>query len=163
MYRIPEYNQNDLSIQHRNTGDHKLNTVLTYVFPFVSLYYYTHVNLSYITTFYSIIIHKMFQTNPSFHVKQHTTEKVQFLFFRRFLLELTKFSFCKEDYILGNNSIKFCDFIDFFYFFKSSDVWQLVWQLVYTSLTLIITPSKRYSTIKKFPNFFYFLCLYQQP
>ena len=39
------------------------------------------------------IIHKIFNTN----VKQRTTEKVQFLFFGRFLLLLTKTSFPEED------------------------------------------------------------------
>ena len=36
------------------------------------------------------INHKIFQTNSSFHVKQCTTGKVQFLFFRRFLLVLAR-------------------------------------------------------------------------
>ena len=36
-------------------------------------------------------IHKIFETNSSFHVKQHTTGKVQFLFFSSILLVLTKF------------------------------------------------------------------------
>ena len=43
------------------------------------------------------IIHKIFETNSSFHVKQHTVEKAQFLFLRIFLLVLTKFSFQEED------------------------------------------------------------------
>ena len=43
------------------------------------------------------IIHKIFETNYSFHVKQRATAKVQFLFFGRFLLVLTKFSFWEED------------------------------------------------------------------
>ena len=34
------------------------------------------------------IIRKIFKTNSSFHVKLRTTGKVQFLFFRRFLLVL---------------------------------------------------------------------------
>ena len=38
--------------------------------------------------------------------------KVEFLFFRRFLLVLTKFSFCMEELALGNNSMKFWDFPD---------------------------------------------------
>ena len=41
------------------------------------------------------------------HVKQHNTGKAQFLFFRRFLLVLIKFSFLNEDWALGYNSIKF--------------------------------------------------------
>ena len=39
------------------------------------------------------IINKIFKTNFSSHVKQHTTEKVQFLFFSRFLLMLAGFLF----------------------------------------------------------------------
>ena len=38
------------------------------------------------------IIHKIFETNSSFHVKQRYMGKVQLLFFKRFLLVLTKFS-----------------------------------------------------------------------
>ena len=38
-------------------------------------------------------IHKIFETNSSFQVKWGTTGKVQFLFFRRFLLVLTNFDF----------------------------------------------------------------------
>ena len=53
------------------------------------------------------IIHKVLETNSSFHVKERTTGKVQFLFFRKFLLLLTKFSFWGEDRGLGNNSVKF--------------------------------------------------------
>ena len=36
------------------------------------------------------IIHKVFEINSSFHVKQDTMGRVQFLFFRRFLLVLVK-------------------------------------------------------------------------
>ena len=39
------------------------------------------------------IIHKIFETNSSFHVKKRPTGEVQILFFRRFLLVLTKFPF----------------------------------------------------------------------
>ena len=53
------------------------------------------------------IIHKVLETNSSFHVKERTTGKVQVLFFRKFLLLLTKFSFWEEDRGLGNNSVKF--------------------------------------------------------
>ena len=53
------------------------------------------------------IIHKVLETNSSFHVKERTTGKVQFLFFRKFLLLLTKLSFWEEDRGLGNNSVKF--------------------------------------------------------
>ena len=57
-------------------------------------------------------IHKIFETNSSFHVKQRTTGKVQFLFFSSFLLVSTKFSFWEEYWALGNNSIKFRNFPD---------------------------------------------------
>ena len=40
---------------------------------------------------------EIFETNSSFHVKQCTTGKLQFLFFRSFLLVLTKFSFWGKD------------------------------------------------------------------
>ena len=63
------------------------------------------------------IIHKIFETNSSFHVKRHTTGKVQFLFFRRFLLGLTKCSFLEEGWALDNNSMKFWDFPDITFFF----------------------------------------------
>ena len=43
------------------------------------------------------IIHKTFWTNSSFHKKYRATGKVQFLFFRRFLLVLTKCSFREKD------------------------------------------------------------------
>ena len=81
------------------------------------------------------IIHKIFETNSSFHVKQRTPGKVQFLFFRRFLLVLTKFSFW------GRTKHR-----------------QLVRQLIYTSLLQIITfrftcgERKICSTIKKSQN-----------
>ena len=41
--------------------------------------------------FPNTIIHKIFETNSSFHVKWHTMDEGQFLFFKRFLLALTKF------------------------------------------------------------------------
>ena len=43
------------------------------------------------------IIHKIFETNSSFHVKQRTTGNIRFLFFRKFMLVLTKLSFWEED------------------------------------------------------------------
>ena len=55
----------------------------------------------------STTIHKLFETNPSFHVKQRTTGKVQFLFFSSFLLMLTKFSIWEEGWALGYNAVKF--------------------------------------------------------
>ena len=45
--------------------------------------------------------------NPSFHVKKRSTGKVQFLFSRRLLLVLTKFSIWEGDWALGYYSIKF--------------------------------------------------------
>ena len=45
----------------------------------------------------STVIHKLFETNSSFNAKQSTTGKVQFLFFRSFLLVLEKYSFREED------------------------------------------------------------------
>ena len=50
---------------------------------------------------------KIFEKNSSFHVKQHTTGKVQFLFSRSLLLVLAKFSFWEEEWALGYNSMKF--------------------------------------------------------
>ena len=41
-----------------------------------------------------------FDTNSSYYVKCRITEKVQFLFFRRFVLVLTKFSFLQEGWVL---------------------------------------------------------------
>ena len=45
-------------------------------------------------------------------MKQFPTGRVQFLYFRSFLLVLTKFLFWKEDWALGYNSMKFLDFSD---------------------------------------------------
>ena len=53
----------------------------------------------------STIIHKIFETNSSFHVKQRTTGKVYFLFFKRFLLVSTKFSFWQADWAVGYHSM----------------------------------------------------------
>ena len=39
---------------------------------------------------------KIFETNFSFYVKQGTTGKIQFLFFRNFLLVLKRFSFWEK-------------------------------------------------------------------
>ena len=55
----------------------------------------------------STIIHKIFETKSSFHVKQRTTEKVQFLFFKGFLLVSTKLSFWQENWALGYHSMTF--------------------------------------------------------
>ena len=62
--------------------------------------------------FNATTIHRIFETNSSFHVKQGTTGKVQFLFFSSSLLVLTKFSIWEEDWALGFNSMELCDFPD---------------------------------------------------
>ena len=71
--------------------------------------YLSHRNL-----FVTTIMDKIFEKNSSFLVKQRTMGKVQFLLFWSFLLALTKLSFLKEDWALGYNSMKFCDFPDIF-------------------------------------------------
>ena len=53
------------------------------------------------------IIHKIFETNSSFLVKQCTTGKVKYVFQDFFLVVLTKFEFWEEDWTLGQNSVKF--------------------------------------------------------
>ena len=58
------------------------------------------------------MIHKILETNSSFHVKQCTTGKVKFLFFKTFLLILRKLLFSQEDAALGYYFMKFrlcCD------------------------------------------------------
>ena len=56
------------------------------------------------------IIHNVSETNSSFHVKWHTTGKVYFLFFKNFLLVLTKFLFGQGDWALGYLSMEFRHF-----------------------------------------------------
>ena len=58
------------------------------------------------------IMTKAFETSSSFHVKWGTTGKVQFLFFKGFLLVLIKFSFWGGDWALGYNYMGFCYFPD---------------------------------------------------
>ena len=63
-------------------------------------------------------IHQIFETSSSFHVKQCTTGKVQFLLFRRFLLEPTKFSFLKFwDFPDISVLFSFFFFVNFFFLF----------------------------------------------
>ena len=50
---------------------------------------------------------KIFEKNYSFHVKQHTTGKVQYLVFTNFALVLTKCYFWEEDLALDYNSVQF--------------------------------------------------------
>ena len=63
-------------------------------------------------------MYKIFETNCSFHVKDPTTGKVQFLFFRTFLPISTKSSFWEEDWALGYNSMKFWYFLGISFFPK---------------------------------------------
>ena len=79
------------------------------------------------------IMQKMFVANSSFHVKQRTTRKFQFLFFSSFLLVWIKFLFWEDVWPLGYSSMKFWDFPDFFSFLKFFwVVRQIVRQLGYT-------------------------------
>ena len=55
------------------------------------------VSIDFVNHLKSTIIPKIFEIKSSFHVKRRTTGKVHFLFFRRFLIVLTKFSFREED------------------------------------------------------------------
>ena len=57
--------------------------------------------------------------------------KYLLLLFNSFFLILTKFLFQQEDWALGDQFIRFCDFPDISQFPKSDAVWQLVMQLVY--------------------------------
>ena len=59
----------------------------------------------------------IFETNSSFHVKRRILGKVQFLFFRRFLL--TKFSFEEEDWALAMVLWSFAVFVIFRNFLRS--------------------------------------------
>ena len=59
------------------------------------------------TTFFpDTIIHKLFETNSSFHVKQHPTGKVHILFFKRFLLVLQNPQVQQEYWALAYDSNK---------------------------------------------------------
>ena len=59
------------------------------------------------TTFFpDAIIHKIFETNSSFHVKQHPTGKVHILFFKRFLLVLQNPQVQQEYWALAYDSNK---------------------------------------------------------
>ena len=73
--------------------------VITFIIIHNSIFIRSNTNLS--TT-----IPKMFETKSSFHVKQYTMGKVEFLIFSSFLLVLTKFSFWEEDWALGYTSMK---------------------------------------------------------
>ena len=53
------------------------------------------------------VSHSIFETNSGFHVKWRTTGKVSFLFFKSFLLVLTKFLFWRGGWGLAYYSMKF--------------------------------------------------------
>ena len=53
------------------------------------------------------MIHKIFETNTSFHMKLRNAGKFQFIFFSSFLLVSTKSLFWWEDWALGYNAMKF--------------------------------------------------------
>ena len=61
--------------------------------------------------FRETIIHEIFETSSSFHVKLCTAGKVQYLFFKSLLLALTRF-FQQEDQPLGYYSMKLTHFSD---------------------------------------------------
>ena len=63
-------------------------------------------------------VKKIVKNNEFEYLKKCTTGKVQFLFFKWFLLALTKFWFREEDWLLGNYFIKIWDFSDSSYFPK---------------------------------------------
>ena len=50
---------------------------------------------------------EIFEKDSSFHMKQGTTGRVQFLFSGSLLLVLTEFTFWEEDWALGYTSMKF--------------------------------------------------------
>ena len=58
------------------------------------------------------ITHKIFETNSTFDVKQRTTGKVSFLFFKSFPLVLSKLSFWQGGWGLGYHCMKFGHFPD---------------------------------------------------
>ena len=66
----------------------------------------------------STIVRKIFETNSSFRVKLRATGKVYFIFFKSFLLVLTKSLFRLEDWTLGYHSTKLRHFLDISFFPK---------------------------------------------
>ena len=56
------------------------------------------------------ITYKKSETETSFHVKKRKTAKIQFLFFKSFLLVLTKLSFWQGDWGLGYHYVTFRKF-----------------------------------------------------
>ena len=124
------------------------------------------------------IMDKIFEGNSRYCMKQSTMgRKIQFLFFRSFLLVLKKKSFWEEDWALGYNSMKFCVFPDISSFPMILGLKLLgnTWGNLYIPyLSLIFTihftcsEKKTWSDIEKSQNimtmivckfFFCFLCL----
>ena len=97
---------------------------------------------------------KIFEIGSSFHMKWGNAGRVQFLFFKGFLLVLKKYSFGWQ---LGCNSIKFWDFPDISYFptflylnlFGNSYIPYL---LLIITLRFTYGAKKIWSNIKKFQN-----------
>ena len=99
--------------------------------------------------FWPTIIHKILETDSSIYVKQRTTGKVQFLFFRIFYQQQKNFHFRRrtdhQTIILSSFQIFLIFFLDNFlrsfqiFLIFSQVVRQLVRLLVYTGLLLIIT------------------------
>ena len=75
-------------------------------------------SVSFFQNIKTTIIHRIFQSNSSFHMKWYTTGKVYSRFFKRFLLVLTKFSFWQGDWALGYHSMRFLHFPDLCEFSK---------------------------------------------
>ena len=71
---------------------------------------------------------RTFEKNLRFHVKYCSREKLQYLVFSNFLLVLTIFSSWEEGWTLDYYSMEFWDFL------KSYIVWQLVSQLLLTTI-----------------------------
>ena len=62
--------------------------------------------------FNTTILAKIYATNFSVGVKQHTTGKFQFQFLKSFSLALIKFSFWEEEWAFGYKSMKIWDLLN---------------------------------------------------
>ena len=76
---------------------------ILFIYMYICVYIYIYIIYIYIFVYLSIT-HKIFETNSSFH----------FLFFKSFLLVLTKLSFWQGEWALGYHSMKFRQFPDIF-------------------------------------------------
>ena len=104
---------------------------------------------------FTAIIHTLFELNLVFMWNCALWKK--FLFFKSFLLVLTKFSFWLGDWTLGYHSVKFRHLPQIFWFPKIQLVWQLVRQLVHTmfvsdDLVSLVVKVKFDNTSKKSQN-----------